>query len=227
MTTPPDRRRFLRSLAGATVAVAWAGCTRATDHEAADGTAASSSGDPWTVRRPVVRPRGVDAVWVASPQERRPVAYLSMEGRQVFVDRAHRDRASWLLEAHISVSTGLWRIPLPGDAPSVPIPPGDEEREFEEMDMGAWDPTRVPAEGDVRILLGRRVPWVVPAGCVPVQGAAEWLATERLERLRCRPGEGEAVREDFVVLGTGRRSSDRSCADSGVEVDVFGWACPT
>ena len=226
MTIHPDRRRFLRSLAGASAVVALGGCRREGGEEAEDASTTSSAGAAWTVRRPVVRPRGIGAVWLASPPGRRPAAYVSMERRQVFVDRTYRDRASWLLDAHISVSTGLWRIPLPGDAPTIPISPGDEAREFEEMDVGAWDPALIPAEGDVRILLGSPVRWIVPAGCVPIQGTGEWLATERLERRRCRPGEGEAVREDFGVLGSGRRSSHRSCSDDGLEVAVLGWASP-
>ncbi|MDX1646987.1 MAG: hypothetical protein R3304_07570 [Longimicrobiales bacterium] len=149
-----------------------------------------------------------------------------MATRQAFIDGSHRDRASWLLDAHISVSTGLWRIPLLGDAPRVPIPPGDEAREFEELDIGAWDPTKVPQEGDIRILHGVRRQVAVEPGCHPIQETDDWLAVERLEVLRCEEGEGEAVREDFRGLGSARRHADRRCGGAGEEVTVFGWSIP-
>ncbi|HSG50414.1 MAG TPA: hypothetical protein VLA43_21480, partial [Longimicrobiales bacterium] len=223
MSRRHDRRYFLRALAGAAGAVALGGCGADAGGGRTEG-GGSSEGVPdgERIARPLVRPRGADAVWIAGPTERRPAAYVSMERRQVFVDRTFRDRASWLLDAHISVSTGLWRIPLPGDSPRTPISPGDEAREFEELAIGAWDPSTVPAVGDIRILLGVRAPWVVPAGCLPVQGTGEWLATERLEHDRCRPGSADTVREDFLALGSGRRYADRGCADAGRDVTVYG-----
>lgn len=186
----------------------------------------TTDGGALLVERPIVRPHGPDAVRIATPLSRRPAAYVSMATRQVFVDRAHRDRASWLLDAHISVSTWVWRIPLPGDSPRTPIPPGDEPREFEELPIGDWDPSSEPGEGDVRIVLGRRTVTVVDADCVPVQGTDHRLTTGRMEIERCLVGAGDAVREDFRRLASGRRHADPECADEGVEVDVLGWACP-
>ena len=148
-----------------------------------------------------------------------------MATRQAFIDRSHRDRASWLLDAHISVSTGLWRIPLPGDSRRIPISPGDERREFEEMDMGAWDPATVPEEGDIRIVLGKAGPAVVRPACLPVQGTEEWVATGTMSFSRCEPGPGQPVREDFRRVAPARRHVDRGCSDGGVPVSVYGWVC--
>ena len=61
---------------------------------------------------------------VGIPLTELPVAYVSMAQRKVFVDPEFRDRASWLLRAHISVSTWHWRIPLPDDPEGVPIGAG-------------------------------------------------------------------------------------------------------
>lgn len=230
MMTMPGRRAFLRSLGAVVAGFGLGGCVRE-DHRASGGDARDDPGPLsaddriHVLDRPLIREAGVDRAWIASPSDRRPAAYVAMATRRVFVDRAHRDRASWLLDAHISVSTGLWRIPLPGDSPLTPISPGDERREFEEMDIGAWDPATPPHEGDVRIVLGGRMPVVLAAGCVPIQGTGDWLAVERLEHERCLPGADDAVREDFQRLGGGRRHSDRSCTDGGVDVSVFGWAC--
>lgn len=228
----PGRRAFLRSLGGIVAGAGLGGCIPE-DHGTPGGDTRGDPGPPITAEgvhildRPLIREAGVDRTWIASPPDRRPAAYVAMATRQVFVDRAHRDRATWLLDAHISVSTGLWRIPLPGDSPLTPISPGDERREFEEMDMGDWDPATLPDEGDIRIVLGGRMPVVVAAGCLPIQGTGDWLAVDRLEHERCLPGPGDAVREDFLRLGEGRRYGDRSCAVGGVDVSVLGWACPT
>lgn len=228
----PGRRAFLRSLGGIVAGLGLGGCIPE-DHGTPGGDTRGDPGPPLAAEgvhildRPLIREAGVDRTWIASPPDRRPAAYVAMATRQVFVDRAHRDRATWLLDAHISVSTGLWRIPLPGDSPLTPISPGDERREFEEMDIGDWDPATLPNEGDIRIVLGGRMPVVVAAGCLPIQGTGDWLAVERLEHERCLPGPGDAVREDFLRLGEGRRYGDRSCADGGVDVSVLGWACRT
>ncbi|MDX1494307.1 MAG: hypothetical protein R3253_09620, partial [Longimicrobiales bacterium] len=207
--TPPStsRRGFLRAALGV-VAAGVAGCSfeRREDPDAdpsgPGGTSWSGRADgPLLVRRPLVRSFG-DAVRIATPLEARPVAYVSMATREVFVDREYRDRASWLLDAHISVSTWVWRIPLPGDSPLTPIPPGDEPREFEELPIGAWDPGAPPTEGDVRIVLGRRVTTRYRLNCVPVQGTNHRVSTDVVEVERCLPGTGEPVREDLFRLAT-------------------------
>ncbi len=114
---------------------------------------------------------------------------------------------------------------MPGDSPLTPIPPGDESREFEELPIGAWDPSIEPVEGDVRIVLGRRIATVVEVDCVPVQGSDHRLSAGRIELERCAAGPGEAVREDFRRVASGRRHVDPECTDEGSAVDVFGWLC--
>lgn len=185
-------------------------------------------------------------VWIDRPADDLPVAYVSMARRQVFVDRAYRDRASWLLGAHISVSTALWRIPLPGDPEGEPISPGDERREFEEKGIQDWDPALVPSMDDVRIRLGVPELVQVELECAPLVGPAsgrgasaeperapagsERLATE--PRLSATPWTmemagavpGEPVREDFMVIGHGTRHRDRACTDAGDAVQYVGWA---
>lgn len=164
-------------------------------------------------------------MWIDAGPDQRPVAYVSMATRQVFVDRAYRDRASWLLDAHISVSTALWRIRLPGDSPLTPIPPGDEAREFEERPIGDWDPAVGPEEGDIRIVLGRQTDVVVTLACAPVQGTTDRLTAGELHFARSLGGGEEPVREDFLELGRGRRHRDRDCEDVAVEVPIVGWGC--
>lgn len=213
------RRAFLRSALGLSVAPLLGACARTDRDDQVEERRGTS-----VVSRPIVRPFGVDAVWIASPTRELPVAYVSMATRRVFVDRDFRDRASWLLDAHISVSTWVWRIPLPGDSPLTPIPPGDEHREFEELPIGAWDPSVEPAEGDIRIVRGRRASVDIEIGCAPIQGTARWLSgpTVRLERSD-RTGD-DTVREDFGVVGSGRRTDDRECAGEGEEVRILAWA---
>lgn len=155
------------------------------------------------------------------------MAYVSMETREVFVDRAFRDRASWLLDAHISVSTWVWRIPLPGDSPLTPISPGDELREFEELPVGSWDPARPPAKGDVRIVVGRATSVTLELDCVPIQATSAWISADRVTVEAVMPGTGEALREDFGTLGFGQRHDDPECALSSSDpdtVEIFGWA---
>lgn len=226
MSDPTSRREFLRVVTSGLAAGAL-GCTReAPLGRTDDGSPVrDATGQPVLVERPVVRSFDDHAVRIATPLSSRPVAYVSMATREVFVDRGHRDRASWLLDAHISVSTWVWRIPLPGDSPGTPIPPGDEPREFEELPIGAWDPSIGPTEGDIRIVLGRPLTTRVELDCVPVQGSDLYLAAGRIELERCVVGSGEAVREDFRRLASGLRHTDPDCTDRGVEVDVLGWAC--
>lgn len=165
---------------------------------------------------------GQGAVRVTVTPEPRVVAYVSMERMEVYVDRDFRDRASWLLDAHISVSTWHWRIPLPGDDPGVPITPGDEAREFEELDIALWDRS-VPSADDIRIVLADTVSRRITVACVAVEGEEEALSAE-LPVPVSKPSDGGTIREDFHLLGTGLLHADTTCAQSGERpVPVFGW----
>lgn len=177
------------------------------------------------LRRPVLVPFD-DGVRIATPPATRPVAYVSMATREVFVDRTYRDRASWLLDAHISVSTWVWRIPLPGDSPLTPISPGDERREFEELPIGSWDPTRPPSKGDVRLVLGAPTLARIHFECVPIQAAPARVSAEPVTVRVAWTGADEVLREDFGRIGSGVRHTDPECGvtDADGPVDIHGWA---
>ena len=106
----------------------------------------SSPGD-WSITRPVLLPWADDAVRIAAPLSEPPLAYVSRESLKVYVDWTAREEIRGALVAHISVSSGLWRIPLPGDDLAIPVDAGDELREFEETHLGEWNPTMPPALG--------------------------------------------------------------------------------
>jgi hypothetical protein len=233
-------------MAAATPAAVLAGCTpdtprstarRDSDSRASDpgaGAGDRSSSEPSrelpTLSRPILRPWADDIVWLSAPAVTLPAAYVSVARREVYVDSAFRDRASWLLRAHISVSTALWRIPLAGDPPRRPIPPGDEEREFEERPISAWDPSVPPGVDDIRIVGGgaaiRRVEFsCVPlSGTVPAAAAQRWLSGGPFELVVSDGTMDDTVREDFGVVGVGLRYLDRRCSGSGDAVQYVSWA---
>jgi hypothetical protein len=185
----------------------------------------SPEGGPKQITRPVLLPWGEDGVRIAAPPHEQPAAYVSMGARRVFVDFDFRDQVYWELRAHISVSTGLWRIPLVGDPPKEPITPGDEAREFEEMSIRDWDPRADPAEGDVRILRGRALVTRVDFTCAPLAGGGAWYRAGPWDILQCGdPGE-TLCREDFLTVGTGVRYADRDCTALVGSVRVLTWAC--
>ena len=161
MGTRSDRRAFLRrmtalSVGGASLSLLSCGSRDEGSAESQRGAEGETPVEP--ISRPLLLPWSEGIIRIAAPVAELPVAYVSMASRHVFVDLEFRDRASWLLSAHISVSTALWRIPLPGDPPGQPITPGDDLREFEEVSIRDWDPAMPPAEGDIRIRRGRRTP---------------------------------------------------------------------
>jgi len=246
-----SRRAFLRTVAGAAMAGAGlSGCVPDTPSGAGRRRSGRSARPPLT--RPVLRSWSDDIVWIDTPAAELPVAYVSMALRQVFVDYDYRDRASWLLRAHISVSTALWRIPLPGDPPGQPITPGDEQREFEERSMRAWDPSMHPAMDDVRIVRGAPIQQRIEFRCIPLAGgvtaavrAAEtarsrgaysaagareevsiesWLSGGPLGVVVSDGSAVDATREDFRIVGTGMRYAERTCATDGDAVQYAAWA---
>ena len=207
-------------------------------------------GGPNPITRPVLRPWADDIVHMVAPPGELPVAYVSMALRQVYVDSEYRDRAAWLLRAHISVSTLLWRIPLPGDPEGQPVVPGDERREFEELPMRAWNPSLRPAMDDIRIVRGEPVRRRADFACVPLvdEGPAypltasaateeRWVSAEPFDITVAAgpvPGgptvaetgaasEAGTVREDFGLVGTALRFQERECAAAGEAVQLVSW----
>lgn len=173
-----------------------------------------------------------DTVWLGSAAGPRVVTYVSMARREVYVDHNYRDRASWLLNAHISVSTWHWRIPLPGDDPGVPITPGDHVREFEELDISLWDRS-APTMDDIRIVLADAVGVEWAPECIEIPGSADdargtpesktWLSA-RLSTTAAQPSPSMTIREDFRMLGNGTLYRDAACGGEGQSVPVAGWS---
>jgi len=238
-TTSPDRRAFLRSLSvavlgGSTLSVA--GCrTEESEREAGGasgeastlGTVGSRPGLRPAITRPVLLPWSEDIVRIAAPSPELPVAYVSRALRRIFVDHDYRDRATWLLDAHISVSTGHWRIRLPGDPPGQPVTPGDALREFEELAMHDWDGSMAPAMDDIRIRRGSRATQRVDFQCVSLAGGmspTRWYDAGPWDLGVCDGTSKDSTREDFMVMGTGLCHEGRACAQSGEAVQFVTWA---
>lgn len=218
-----DRRDFLHRAAGAVLGlpvVAALGCTL--ERQTSNGVAAQEDVGP---ARPILLPWGEHAARIAAPPTERPVAYMSRRYMKIWVDHDFRDRLSFALSAHISVSTGHWRIPLPGDPPGIPIQPGDENREYEEFDVRFWDAEIEPAEGDVRVLRGSPVAAEVRIECQPISGGGTWLSAEPLRLYRCgAPGPG-LCREDLMEVGSAASFADWDCTKPTGSVRLVTWAC--
>ena len=101
------------------------------------------------------------------------------------------------------MSSGLWRIPLPGDSDRVPVQPGDPLREFEELASHDWDPSVGPTEGDIRIQRGKGVSIAVDFSCAPLSGGDEWFSAGPWEIVQSRGPDDGLCREDFMSVGTG------------------------
>lgn len=216
-----DRRAFLRRAAAAALGLpvlSAAGCTLERQDR-------GGQTEPLGPARPILLPWGEGAVRIAAPPRERPVAYMSRRYMKIWVDHEFRDRLSYALNAHISVSTGHWRIPLPGDPPNIPVTPGDENREYEEFDVRFWDAEIEPAEGDLRVLRGAPASTVVSIQCQPVSGGGTWLSAEPLQLFRCGPPGPELCREDLMEVGAAASFADWDCAQPTGSVRLFTWAC--
>ena len=181
------------------------------------------------IDRPILLPWSEDTVRIAAPAPELPIAYVSMGHRQIFVEYRFRIQVSVMLAAHLSVSTGLWRIPLPGDDLGVPIPAGDVLREFEELPISEWDPTMDPTEGDFRIRRGRPVRVRVAFECAPMSSRTGWFSAGPWDIIQCAGPGDEVCREDFSSIGTGTRHSRRalgSCTEPEAPVRYLTWVCP-
>jgi hypothetical protein len=220
---PLDRRSFLRR-AGAAVLVTPAVPFLACGEQAPSAERVSVSGHPaGDITRPVLLPRPDGSVHLVAPPRELPAAYVSMDRMQLYVDHDFRDQVYWDLRAHISVSTGVWRLPLRGDPPTMAVVPGDLEREFEELSEREWDPELPPAPGDIRIMRGFASARRIHIECVPYAGGGAWLRAGPWEILQAAGPSDQLVREDFVPVGTGTRYTDRECTRPDGPVEVFTW----
>jgi len=224
-----DRRSFLLRLGAAVLAApALAGCgdvrPEVDARPGADGAQAAGSAER-EIERPVLLPWGDDAVRIAAPPGELPVAYVSMRTRQLFVDREYRDIASFYLRAHISVSTGVWRIPLAGDSQREPVTPGDLLREFEELSIRDWDPRAPLAEDDMRLMRGRPGRAHIDWECVQLAGRPSWFRAGPWDIDRCVPADEGLCREDFFPVGRGLRFADHDCTQPVGTARFFTWAC--
>jgi len=236
--TSLSRRGFVRLVglaAGSGVAAGVVSCRP-------DRARSDADASPLT-DRPILTEWADGIVQVETPARELPIAYVSMAHRLVFVDPEFRDRASWLLRAHISVSTWHWRIPLPDDVEGVPIAPGDELREFEEVSIREWDPSMPPAMDDIRIRRGRPVVRRLTLDCVELTGVRTvdvevdtsndprpleaWLRGGPYDVVVSDESAADTVREDFRLFGTALRFRGRTCAGAGEVVQIVGWATRT
>ena len=225
-----DRRTFLKhassaSLAG--LALPLASCIRdgtTKSEELSDGAIAGSA-VVRTINRPILIPWSDNTVRILDTTSALPLAYVSLGLRRVYVENMVRDQVIGLLNAHVSVSTGLWRIPLPGDRPEQPLIPGDTSREFEVAEIWDWDPKADPTEGDFRIMAGAGVRTNIHFSCQPISGKEEWYSAGPWSVDQCDPSLDGACREDFQQVGEGIRYTDRNCSRPGETVGFLTWVC--
>ncbi len=158
-----------------------------------------------------------------------PLAYVSRGEQKIFVDYESRISVSVLVAAHISVSSGLWRIPLLGDDVRVPIDAGDPEREFSEHDISEWDPGLLPEEGDYRVQMGSPIQTEISLECAPVLPERGWVSGGPWPVERCHNSELGLCREVFTPVGRGLKhdfKSYRTCAEKGQQVQFLSWIVP-
>ena len=228
MIEPYDRRTFLRRVAAVGLAaptVSTLGCSLEETRRAEEGP--SSAG--LSITRPVLLPWTDDAVRIAAPLSELPVAYVSRQSMKIFIELESRIQIQVMLAAHISVSSGHWRIPLPGDDLRIPIDAGDELREFEETRLGEWDPALDPTEGDFRIRRGGRGNVAVAFDCVPMAAREGWFSAGPWDIGQCVAPGPDLCREDFMDIGAGIHYARRAlgiCTEPIETVRFLTWACP-
>ena len=225
MTKPWDRRTFLLRLGAAGLGTPVIALVACADRSQAESEAPTTSTDRPVVD-PIVRSYAGNAARLVTPMSQPPIAYVSQGLRLVFIDREFRDLLVGILSAHISVSTGHWRIPQPGDPLQEPLIPGVPVREFEEVGIGDWDLGMEPSEGDFRIRRGQRVETTIDFSCVPMIGSSQQLSGGPWHIVHCDGSGAGTCREDFVEVGIAARSTAGSCGDGNDEIRVLTWVCP-
>tara|TARA_B110001454_G_C12675415_1_gene415628 strand:- start:58 stop:744 length:687 start_codon:yes stop_codon:yes gene_type:complete len=218
-----ERRAFIRSICCTTGLIGSTWFQSACEINPRD---ASISADPFD---PILLELADGRVNIESPMLNLPVAYVSIAQKKIFVEYESRISVSVLLAAHISVSSGLWRIPLFGEDLEVPIDAGDPGREFAERDISEWSPGQLLQEGDYRVQRGSSVQREILLDCVPILPEKGWVSGGPWLTYQCS-GIGEKLcREVFSPIGKGIRhdsKSYRTCAESGIAAEFVSWACP-
>ena len=228
MTKQYDRRAFLGRLTAVGLVaptLSTLGCSLE-ERRRDDGDSGSLSR---SITRPVLLPWTDDAVRIAAPLSALPVAYVSRGSMKIFIGLESRLEVRLILAAHISVSTGHWRIPLPGDDLAIPVDAGDALREFEETPIGEWDATLDPSEGDFRIRRGERENVGVAFHCMPMASREGWYSAGPWEIAQCNGRGAGLCREDLMDIGTGSRYAGRpmgACTEPVGTVRYVTWACP-
>jgi hypothetical protein len=229
LTDRHDRRAFLRRLAALGIAaptVSTFGCSLEDIRREAE----SGGTEAPTLTRPVLLPWTDGAVRISAPLSKYPAAYISRPLRKAYIDLESRLETRMVLAAHISVSTGHWRIPLPGDNLAIPVDAGDELREFEERPIGEWNPAMDPAEGDFRVQRGRRESVRIAFDCLPMAEREGWFSGGPWDVAQCVAGPGtELCREIFTDVGIGSHYSGRpfgACAEPTGTVRYVVWTAP-
>jgi len=177
----------------------------------------------------VVSPTGVrqredgDAQILPPIESGEIVAYVSRAEQRIYVSRDFRDRAQNLLNAHISVSTGHWRIPLPGDSPSEPLIQGVPQREFEEFAVDDLDADMEPSVGDFRVLVGGYVPLSIGLECVLDEDGSVYVVAGSMAAMVGARAAAGIVREDFLVVGEVGLFEGPSCLERTATKRAVMW----
>jgi len=217
-----ERRKFLATFYQVTGLISVGGLVGC-ELNLLDRSKGGSSADPVLLELPDGRIR------IQSPVYSLPLAYVSRRESRIYVAYESRIGVSVLLAAHISVSSGLWRIPLLGDDVGVPIDAGDAEREFVEHDIREWDPEMLPIEGDYRVQKGAPTLREVSLHCVPVLPEKGWVSGGPWSIMGCDGVADQLCREVFASIGQGRShesKSYRTCVGTGQTVEFLSWICP-
>ena len=194
-------------------ALAW-GC------DGRDGTPPAAS----NVAPPTVRQRQDGNIQILPQVESgEVVAYVSRAEQRIYVLRDFRDRAQNLLNAHISVSSGHWRIPLPGDSPSEPLIQGVPQREFEELAIDDLDVAMEPSVGDFRLTLGGYTTLSIDLACVRDEGGSVYVVADSMAAVVGQSGVIGIVREDFLDVGDIGLFEGPACVEKAATKHAVMW----
>jgi hypothetical protein len=154
------------------------------------------------------------------------VAYASWAEHRIYIDHEFRDRIQNILNAHISVSTGHWRIPLPGDSPKEPLTPGAPEREFEEFALANLVPPDEPTLGDFRIVRAGYVRAYIEMHCTRTEDKSQFFRGGPIDVLTGNGRLPGVIREDFRRVGSFDGFSDANCDGPARSVAALMWTAP-